>query len=40
LFAILFILPEGQILFEELDNALGITEIVFFELINLVKSFL
>jgi hypothetical protein len=37
---ILFLLPEGQVLLKELDDALGITEVVFLELVDLVESFL
>ena len=37
---ILFLLPEGQVLLEEFDDALCVTEIVFLELVDLVKSFL
>jgi hypothetical protein len=37
---LLFLLPEGQVLLEELDDALCVTEIVFLEFINLVESFL
>jgi len=36
--ALLFLLPEGEVLLEELDNALGITEVVLLELVNLVES--
>ena len=32
------LLPEGQVLLEELNDALGITEVVLLELINLVES--
>jgi hypothetical protein len=38
--AVLLLLPEGKVLLEELDNALGISKIVFLELVNLVKSIL
>ena len=38
--AFLFLLPEGQVLLEELDDALGVTEVVFFKLVNLVKGVL
>jgi len=31
---LLFFLPEGQVLLEELNDALGVTEFAFFELIN------
>ena len=37
---LLFLLPEGQVLLEELDDALGVTEVVFLELVDLVESFL
>ena len=37
---LLFLLPEGQVLLEELDDALGVAEIVFLEFIDLVESFL
>ena len=37
---ILFLLPEGQVLLKELDDALGITEVVFLELVDLVEGFL
>ncbi len=37
---ILFLLPEGQVLLKELDDALSITEIVLFKLVNLVQSIL
>ena len=32
--------PEGEVLLEELNNGLGITEVVLLELINLVESLL
>jgi hypothetical protein len=38
--AVLLFLPEGQVFLEEFDNALGISKIVFLELVNLVKSIL
>jgi len=38
--AILFLLPEGQVLLEKFDDALGVTEIVFLEFVNLVEGFL
>jgi hypothetical protein len=38
--AVLLLLPEGQVLLEELDNALGISEVVFLELVDLVESIL
>jgi hypothetical protein len=37
---LLFLFPEGQVLLEELDDALGVAEIVFLEFIDLVKCFL
>ena len=37
---LLFLFPEGQVLLEELDDALGVTEIVFLEFVNLVQSVL
>ena len=37
---LLFLLPEGEVLLEELDDALGVTEVVLLELINLVESLL
>ena len=38
--ALLFLFPEGKVLLEELNDALGIAEIIFFQLINLIKGFL
>ena len=38
--ALLLFFPEGEVLLEELDDGLGVTEIVLLELINLVKSIL
>jgi len=38
--AVLLLLPEGQVLLEELDNALGISEVVLLELVDLVESIL
>ena len=35
-----FFLPESQVLLQELDDALGVTEIVFLQLVDLVKGFL
>merc|ERR1712029_1049445 len=35
-----FLFPESEVFLEELDNALGISEVVLFELVNLVESFL
>ena len=37
---LLLVLPQGQVLLEELDDALGVAEIVFLEFIDLVESFL
>ena len=37
---LLFFLPESQILLEELDDTLSVTEVFLLELINLVKGFL
>ena len=34
------VLPEGQVLFEELDDALGVTEVILLKLVNLVKGIL
>jgi len=36
----LFLLPEGQVLLKEFDDALSVTEVVFLKLVNLVESFL
>ena len=38
--ALLFLLPEGEVLLEELNDGLGITEVVLLELINAVESLL
>jgi hypothetical protein len=38
LVAFLFLLPEGEVLFEKLNDTLGVTEVVLLELINLVKG--
>ena len=35
-----FFLPESQVLLQELDYALGVTEIVFLKLVDLVEGFL
>ena len=35
-----FFLPESQVLLQELDDALGVTEIVFLKLVDLVEGFL
>ena len=37
---LLLILPQGQVLLEELDDALGVTEVVLLKLVNLVESIL
>ena len=37
---LVFLFPESEVLLEELNDALSITEVVLLELINLVKSFL
>ena len=36
----LFLLPESEVLLEQFDDALGVTEVVLFKLVNLVESFL
>ena len=36
----LFLLPKGEVLLEEFDDALGVTEVVFLELIDLVECLL
>ncbi len=36
----LFLLPEGEVLLEQFDDALGVTEVVLFKLVNLVERFL
>jgi len=38
--ALLFLFPEGEVLLEELDNALGIAEVVLLKLIDLVEGLL
>ena len=38
--ALLFLLPEGEVLLEELDDALGIAEVVLLKLVDLVESLL
>ena len=38
--ALLFLLPEGEVLLEELDDALGIAEVVLLKLIDLVEGLL
>ena len=35
---IVFFLPESKVLFKEFDDGLGITEVIFFELFNLVEG--
>ena len=37
---LLFLFPEGEVLLEELDDALSVTEVVLFELVDLVESLL
>jgi len=37
---LLFLLPESEVLLEELDDALGVTEVVLLELVDLVESLL
>ena len=37
---VLLILPQGQVLLEELDDALGVTEVILLKLVNLVESIL
>ena len=39
-FAIFFFLPKSKVLLEKFDNAFGITEVVFLQLVNLVESIL
>ena len=36
----LFLLPESEVLLEQFDDALGVTEVVLFKLVNLVESLL
>ena len=38
--AFLFFLPEGQVLFEELNNTLGVAEVILFELVDFVEGLL
>ena len=38
--ALLFLFPEGEVLLEELNDALGIAEVVLLELVDLVESLL
>jgi hypothetical protein len=40
IFAIFFFLPKSEVLLEKFDNAFGITEVVFLQLIDLVESIL
>ena len=40
IFTVFFFFPESKVLLEEFDNALGVTEVVFFELVDLVQSVL
>ena len=35
-----FFLPQGQVLLQELDDGLSITEVVLFEVVNLLKGVL
>ena len=35
---LLFLLPEGEVLLEKLDDALGVTEVILLKLVNLVES--
>jgi hypothetical protein len=37
---LVFLLPEGEVLLEELDDALGVTEVVLLELVDLVEGLL
>ena len=37
---LVFLFPEGEVLLEEFDDALGIAEVVLLKLVNLVKGFL
>jgi len=36
----LFLLPECEVFLEELNDALGVSEVIFLELIDFVKGFL
>jgi len=38
--ALLFLFPKGKVLLEELNDALGVAEIIFFQLIDLIEGFL
>jgi len=40
LVTLLFLLPEGQVLLKQLNDALGVAEVVFLEFVDLVKGFL
>ena len=40
LVVIFLLFPESQVLLEELDDALGVTEVILLELIDLVQSVL
>ena len=40
LVVLFFLFPEGEVLLEEFNDALGVTEVFFFELIDLIKGFL
>ena len=37
---LLFVFPKGKVLLKKLDNALGITEVVFLKLVDLVEGIL
>ena len=37
---VFFFLPKGQVLFKEFDDALSVTEVVFFKLIDLLEGIL
>ena len=36
----IFVLPQGQVLLKEFNNALGITEVILLKLVNLIESIL
>ena len=38
--AFLFFFPESEVFFQKFDDALGVTEVVFLELVNLVEGIL
>ena len=40
LVVLFFLFPEGEVLLEEFDDALGVTEIILLKLINLLESIL